>query len=104
MGSTMQAAQDYSSLKANLEEKVTNLKGQRDAAQKEVESLSLRVVIRELQKQAKFLEDELNALSGKKSLLEQKLATLDAPQAQSAPPQQRPPVRPVGQPVAESLP
>jgi chromosome segregation ATPase len=92
----MQAAQDYTALKAQLEERVANLKRDRDAAQREVESLNIRVAIKELERQAKALEGELDGLKGKRSLLEQKLASLDAPMAQTLPPQQRPPIRPAG--------
>jgi len=90
----MQAAQDYASQKAHLEEKVANLRRQRDAAQKEIESLGLRVAIRELEKQARSLEGELYTMNERKSLLEQKLASLDAPSAQTAQQLQRPLVKP----------
>jgi hypothetical protein len=85
----MQAAQDYASVKAHLEEKVAGLKREREAAMREVESLGLRVAIKDLERQAKALEDELGALNGKRSALEQKLASFNAPAAQAVQPQQR---------------
>jgi chromosome segregation ATPase len=93
----MQSVQDYAVMKAQLEEKVANLKREREAAMREVESLGLEVAIKELERQAKSLEGELNALKGKKDVLKQKLASLDAPATQIAPQQQKPPVRPIGQ-------
>jgi chromosome segregation ATPase len=93
----MQAAQDYAAYKTQLEERVANLKRDREAAMKEVESLGLKVAIRELERQAKGLEGELATLSGRRAALEQKLASFSAPQAQSQQPQQRPPVHPAGQ-------
>ncbi|MDV3277891.1 MAG: hypothetical protein LYZ69_05430 [Nitrososphaerales archaeon] len=93
----MQTVQDYAALKAQLEERVANLKRERDSVVKEVESLSQKVAMKELERQARTLEGELGGLKGKKSVLEQKLASLDATPAQITPPQQRPPVRPVGQ-------
>ena len=94
---TMQAAQDYASVKAHLEEKVASLRRERESVLREVDSLGLKVAIKELEKQARSLEVELDGLKGKRSVLEQKLASLDAPAAQSSPPQQRPPIRQVGQ-------
>lgn len=89
----MQAAQDYASVKAQLEERVAGLKRQREAAMKEVESLSLRVAIKELEKQAKALEGELGTLNERRSQLEQKLAALDSPAVQATPQQPRPAAR-----------
>lgn len=88
----MQAVQDYASLKAQLEEKVANLKRERDAVLREVESLSQEVTVKELEWQARSLEGELDGPKGETGVLEQKLASLDA----SPPPRQRSPVRQVG--------
>jgi chromosome segregation ATPase len=93
----MQEVQDYATTKAQLEEKIANLKREKEAVQKEVESLSQKVTIEELEKQARTLEGELGGLKGKKSVLEQKLSGFDAPPVQSAPTQQRPMVRTVSQ-------
>lgn len=90
----MQAAQDYASVKAHLEEKVAGLRRQREAAMKEVESLGLRVAIRDLEKQARILEGELVALNDRRTQLEQKLASLDSQTAQAVPQQPRPAVKP----------
>lgn len=91
----MQAAQDYATVKAHLEERVANLKHERESAMREVESLGLRVAIKELERQAKSLEDELEALNGRKNALEQKLAGFNTPAVQVAQPQQGPLIRPV---------
>lgn len=93
----MQAVQDYAAYEAQLEEKVANLKRERDAVLKEVDSLNQKLAVKELERQASSLEGEVNTLKGKRSVLEQKLASFDASAAQSAPPQQRQSVRPVGQ-------
>lgn len=90
----MQAVQDYAAYKAKLEERVANLKRDREAAMREVESLGLKVAIRELERQAKGLEAELESLNGRKIAFEQKLASFSAPQVQNQQPQQRPPVHP----------
>ncbi|MDV3244802.1 MAG: hypothetical protein LYZ66_06490 [Nitrososphaerales archaeon] len=83
--------QDYATLKTQLEEKIANLKRERDTVLREVESLSQRLVIKELERQAKSLEGEMDGLKGKRSIIEQKLASLDAP----PPTQQRPSIGPV---------
>lgn len=93
----MQEVQDYATTKAQLEERIANLKREKEAVQREVESLSQKVTIKDLEKQARTLEGELGGLKGKKSVLEQKLSGFDAPQAQGAPAQQRPMVRAVNQ-------
>jgi len=89
----MQSAQDYASVKAQLEEKVAGLRRQREAAMRDVESLSLRVAIKELEKQARALEGELGTLNDRRAQLEQKLATIDSPAAQVASQQPRPVAR-----------
>lgn len=93
----MQTVQDYAAMKAQLEEKVANLKREKDSVQRDVELLSQKVAVKELERQARSLEGELDGLKGKKSVLEQKLASHDASPAQMMPPQQRPLIRPVGQ-------
>lgn len=93
----MQTVQDYATMKSQLEEKVANLKQEKDSVQREIEVLSQKVALKELEKQAKALEGELDGLKGKRSVLEQKLVAHNASPAQMMPPQQRPPIRPVGQ-------
>jgi uncharacterized protein involved in exopolysaccharide biosynthesis len=93
----MQEVQDYATLKAQLEERIANLKREKDLVQKEVESLSQRVTLKELEKQARTLEGELGGLKGKKNVLEQKLSGFDAQQPPSPQAQPRPVVRMVGQ-------
>ena len=89
----MSATQDFATLKAQLEERIASLAKEKESVQREVESLSQRVALKELEKQAKVLEGELGGLKGRKTALEQKLAGFAAPPAQSAPLQQRPLVR-----------
>jgi chromosome segregation ATPase len=93
----MSAVQDFATLKAQLEERIANLAHEKEAAQREVESLSQKLTLKELEKQAKALEGELSAVKGRKSALEQKLAGFAAPPAQSAPSQPKPLVRVVTQ-------
>jgi chromosome segregation ATPase len=93
----MSAVQDFATLKAQLEERIANLAREKDAIQKEVDSLSQKVALKELEKQARTLEGELGGLKGRKTALEQKLASFAAPAAQTAPPQQKPLIRTVAQ-------
>jgi predicted nucleic acid-binding Zn-ribbon protein len=88
-------------MKAHLEEKVANLRRERELATREVETLGLRVAIKELERQAKTLEDELGTLNGRRSALEQKLASFSAPAVQAAPTQAVPQAAPLQQkPIA----
>jgi vacuolar-type H+-ATPase subunit D/Vma8 len=84
----MSAVQDFATLKAQLEERIANLSHEKDSVQKELESLSQKVALKELERQAKTLEGELGGLKGRKNALEQKLASYAAPPAQA--PQQAP--------------
>lgn len=93
----MSAVQDFATLKAQLEERTANLAREKDAVQSEVEMLSQKVALKELEKQARTLEGELNGLKGRKNALEQKLAGYAAATAQAAPIQQKPMVRAVTQ-------
>jgi len=95
--SAMSATQDFATMKSQLEERIASLAHEKDAIQKEVESLGQKVALKELEKQARTLEGELGGLKGKKTALEQKLASFAAPPAQNAPPQQKPLVRVVTQ-------
>ena len=92
----MSVVQDFATLKAQLEERITSLAQEKDAVQKEVELLSQKVALKELERQARTLEGELGGLKGRKNALEQKLAGFAAPPTQSAVPQ-RPMVRTVTQ-------
>jgi chromosome segregation ATPase len=91
----MSATQDFATLKAQLEERIASLAREKDAVQKEVESLTQKVALKELERQARSLEGELGGLKGKKNSLEQKLASYSAPPVQSAPLAPKPLVRTV---------
>ena len=91
----MSATQDFATLKAQLEERIASLAREKDAVQKEVESLTQKVALKELERQARSLEGELGGLKGKKNSLEQKLASYSAPPAQGAPLAPKPLVRTV---------
>jgi len=93
----MSATQDFATLKAQLEERIANLAREKDAISKEVESLGQKVALKELERQARTLEGELGGLKGKKTALEQKLASFAAPPVQNPQPQQKPLVRVVTQ-------
>ena len=82
-------------MKAQLEERIASLAREKDAVQKEVESLTQKVALKELERQARSLEGELGGLKGKKNSLEQKLASYSAPPVQSAPLAPKPLVRTV---------
>ena len=84
-------------MKSQLEERIASLTHEKEAIQKEVESLGQKVALKELEKQARTLEGELGGLKGKKTALEQKLASFAATPVQNAPPQQKPLVRVVTQ-------
>jgi vacuolar-type H+-ATPase subunit D/Vma8 len=91
----MSAVQDFATLKAQLEERIMSLAKEKEAVQKDIESLTQRVALKELEKQARSLEGELGGLKGKKNALEQKLASFSAPQVQNSPPAPKPMVRPL---------
>ena len=91
----MSATQDFATLKAQLEERIASLTREKDAVQKEVESLTQKVALKELERQARSLEGELGGLKGKKNSLEQKLASYSAPTVQGAPLAPKPLVRTV---------
>ena len=80
----MSATQDFATLKTQLEERIASLAREKDAVQKEVESLTQKVALKELERQARSLEGELGGLKGKKNSLEQKLASYSAPPVQGA--------------------
>ena len=82
-------------MKAQLEERIASLAREKDAVQKEVESLTQKVALKELERQARSLEGELGGLKGKKNSLEQKLASYSAPPVQGAPLAPKPLVRTV---------
>lgn len=93
----MSSTQDFATLKAQLEERIVNLTKEKDSVQKEVESLSQKVALKELERQAKALEGELGGLKGRKSALEQKLAGYSAPTPQNGALQPKPMVRTIVQ-------
>lgn len=93
----MSAVQDFATLKAQLEERIASLAREKEAVQKDIESLTQKVALRELERQARSLEGELGGLKGRKNALEQKLASFSAPQIQSAAPAPKPMVRAVTQ-------
>jgi chromosome segregation ATPase len=93
----MSATQDFATLKAQLEERIVNLAKEKESVQREVESLSQKVALKELEKQVKTMEGELGGLKGRKTALDQKLAGFAVPPAQSAPSQQKPMVRAITQ-------
>jgi vacuolar-type H+-ATPase subunit D/Vma8 len=93
----MSAVQDFATLKAQLEERIASLAREKDAVQRDVESLGQKLALKELEKQARALEGELGSLKGRKNALEQKLAGFAAPPAQGAPSQPKPLLRAVTQ-------
>ena len=93
----MSSTQDFATLKAQLEERIAGLAREKESVQRDIDSLSQKVALKELEKQARALEGELGGLKGRKTALEQKLAGYSAPTPQNVAPQPKPIIRTVAQ-------
>jgi chromosome segregation ATPase len=82
----MEAVSEYADTKAQLEERIRNLEEERATLQGEIESLHERLTIKEMERDAASLENQVNALRGQKETLEAQLASFDSDKIEAQPP------------------